>query len=519
MPVLRWCYLSGVVFVGLWVLFYWCQTIYFRSELFKPHSLPVFHLGHSASQTGPFKSFSTASTSNRSKSYYSSTIFSSPISYGYLKNSSEGSNLNVGLEWHDIQEVILRTNDCNEYFQTFPILGVNEDLMKLEKRIIQQPHPIAFSHLVHKDIAILEIFLSLYFRPNNYHCIHIDKKAEEKHKQAIANLVACYASKVQSGAIFTIPENESVSVGWGGNTILVADMKCLKMLLEYKNNKNISWTHSSSIAGSELPIVSYSTFHNKLSLNLAQNRSSVESFLLPKRNFFRISKQQLKYQNQASGRNDTNEFRIPNPLFTRRNQASIQEENQTTRTKSLSLKQNMNITFSVFKGIRNVILSAKDAHFIINSPVARALYYWFQLGMLNAEEHFYSTVIRFNVNTTTGVVLQNTSATFLGYNSGGITTTSGNTLHGVCPRYTSWGCQQCHGECRNSICNFHSLDLDKIKEDKTDCLIANKFSLDVDPNAIILHWTNVFNKVISETHAPVKSIGHLIHNIGKFWKK
>ena len=511
-------YLSGIAYVSPLFLLYWLQTLYFRSEFIERHSSSVFNVAHSPIQTGPFQLYSTSSASSGRKSYLPPTIFL-PISSGYSKNISAGSNLSARNKWHNIQEVILRTNDCNEYFQTFPILGVNEDLMKLEKRIIQQPHPIAFSHLVHKDIAILEIFLSLYFRPNNYHCIHIDKKAEEKHKQAIANLVACYSSKVQNGAIFTIPENESVSVVWGGNAILVADMKCLKMLLEYKNKKNISWTHSSSIAGSELPIVSYSTFHNKLSLNLAQNRSSVESFLLPKGNFFRISKQQLKYQGIESGRNDTNEFRIPNPLITRRNQASIQEENQTTRTKSLSLKQNMNITFSVFKGIRNVILSAKDAHFIINSPVARALYYWFQLGMLNTEEHFYSTVIRFNVNTTTGVVLQNTSATFLGYNSGGITTTSGNTLHGVCPRYASWGYRQCYGKCINSVCNFDSLDLDKIKEYKTDCLIANKFSLDVDPNAIILHWTNVFNKVISETHAPFKSIGHLIDNMRKFWKK
>jgi hypothetical protein len=260
--------------------------------------------------------------------------------------------------WYDVHEVIRRTNDCKEYLTTFPILGVDENLVKLEKRSILQPHPIAFSHLVHKDIAILEVFLSLYFRPNNFHCIHIDRNAKDEQRQAVNNLVTCYSSKVQEGAIFTIHETESLSVNWGGNTMLEADMKCLEKLVQYKNNSNISWTHSSSIAGSELPIVTYSTFHNKLSLNLGQNDSSVASFLLPKGNFFRLSKEQVKYQKPLSDVNGKIYFTIPNPLMIRENYGSIQNERLGARSQSPSSNDNINITFNVFKGIRNVILSS-----------------------------------------------------------------------------------------------------------------------------------------------------------------
>ena len=36
--------------------------------------------------------------------------------------------------------------------------------------------PLAYMHSVHTDVGIFEMFLSLMFRPHNFHCIHIDFK-------------------------------------------------------------------------------------------------------------------------------------------------------------------------------------------------------------------------------------------------------------------------------------------------------------------------------------------------------
>ena len=42
------------------------------------------------------------------------------------------------------------------------------------------------------------------------------------------------------------------------------------------------------------------------------------------------------------------------------------------------------------------------------------------------------------------------------------------------------------------------MDLDKITEDSTECLIANKFNLDVDPSAVSQQWINILAKMSKE---------------------
>ena len=66
------------------------------------------------------------------------------------------------------QKIISRTENCDKYFEEFPILGVQDVFVKQEKKQMRDVKPLAFSHLVHKEIAIYEAFLSLYFRPDNF---------------------------------------------------------------------------------------------------------------------------------------------------------------------------------------------------------------------------------------------------------------------------------------------------------------------------------------------------------------
>ena len=378
--------------------------------------------------------------------------------------------------WYSIAAVLKRTENCDKYFDTFPVLALQFDFAEFEMQNILDPFSLAFSHLVHTDIAILEVFLSVYFRPNNFHCIHVDTKASYRIKEAVSNLVECYSRKTQNGSIFIIPEHESIDVNWGANTILLADIKCHKKLLENSVNGNIPWRYSLSVAGSELPILSYSRFHNKISQNLGKGESSLESFPISNNNLQnRFSKQLSVDHNSTFDKISPHIFQLP--------------YNKTT-----------NITLQVFKGSRNVILSAKDANFIMNHPVSRYLYYWF-LQASNAEEHFYATMIRINVDPGTNMITQNTSGKVLRKNSAQITFTEGNTLHGLCPRYALWGCVGCHGQCYNAVCNFHRLDLDKIAKNSTDCLMANKFNLEVDPLAVTLHLLNLFEQVSIDTQS------------------
>ena len=138
--------------------------------------------------------------------------------------------------WFDDSAVILRTNDCDNYFESIPVLGVDEDFLSHEQKMISVATPLAFSHLLHEQASIFESFLSTHFRPNNYHCIHVDKKSNPTFKKAIINLVTCYSKRTLGGFIFTLPENETLSVDWGKNTMLKADLSCIRKLLQMRNN-------------------------------------------------------------------------------------------------------------------------------------------------------------------------------------------------------------------------------------------------------------------------------------------
>ena len=389
------------------------------------------------------------------------------------------------INWFDDQAVVIRTNDCDAYFDNIPALGADQEFLTNEDQVILGSNQLAFSHLVHEQATILEAFLSIYFRPNNFHCIHVDKKAKPAFKAAVRNIVKCYKKKVKHGSIFILPESESFSVEWGKNNMLKADLSCIRKLLQMKKDDgSTAWSQSISVAGNELPIVSYSSFYNKIYQYLGSDLSSVESFILPMNDSFRISEtQNADRKISKDGIQEDNAYEIQNPLI--------------SLSKSESSKSSLdqkNIQFKVFKGARNVILSSKDADFIVNHQVAKVMLDWFSLGSFT-EEHFYSTVIRFRMDNN-AIVSQNISAEKVRKNSAGITFTSGDTLHGICPRFTDWGCLNCFGQCYRTICNFHSLDLVKIDEDSTECLIANKFNVNVDPLAVSQQWIKVLRKSV-----------------------
>ena len=392
--------------------------------------------------------------------------------------------------WHDSEATRKRTKFSKKYFETFPSMVVLESILKHEKtHLIEEPFPLAFSHMLHKDVAIFETFLALYFRPNNFHCVHVDYKAPDSVRNDVEDLVRCYKSKSNQGEIFVLPKNESIDVQWGEMSVLDADMKCQSELLKLNKERNtkFQWKYVSSVAGSELPIVTYSTFHNKISTNLKNEQSSVESFDTPELNLWRFDRKR-KYETSVI-ENGIEEFSYKVPF-------DISNPGEKNFSRELE--------FKVFKGLKNVILSYRDTEFLINHPFSRQLYDWFKETDF-PEEHFLPTLIRISVDPNTLMIHQNQSATFLYQDSGGLTYTTGDTLHGLCPRFTQWmeryDCINsigCFGECSNSICNLHTLDLYKISDQTTDCLIANKFNLEVDPTAVAFQFFNVLKDTIDD---------------------
>ena len=52
----------------------------------------------------------------------------------------------------------------------------------------------------------------------------------------------------------------------------------------------------------------------------------------------------------------------------------------------------------------------------------------------------------------------------------------------------------CFGDFIHAICNFNLFDLQKLDQASEKCLIGNKFSLKIDPLAVVVHWSNIVSE-------------------------
>ena len=84
--------------------------------------------------------------------------------------------------------------------------------MKYEEQALDKNISLAFSHMLHHQVAIYEVFLVMYFRPNNFYCIHVDVKASDLIRKAVENLVQCYSNKTTTGKIFVLEKKDSLNV-------------------------------------------------------------------------------------------------------------------------------------------------------------------------------------------------------------------------------------------------------------------------------------------------------------------
>lgn len=397
-----------------------------------------------------------------------------------IKNDKDTLKMSKHKEWFAEESIIERTTNCTKYFEIFPSLFFNKQINNYEKNNLKPSYSIAFSHLVHEEIAIYETFLSMYFHPNDFYCIHVDKSANQKIWKAVEGLMKCYSTQLKSGKMILIDKKEAFKVRWGQDQMLKADLKCIEKLLKVGKRNQIPWRYSISMAGSELPLVTYASLHKTLSTKLGEHGSASESFRTP--NFQLKTRLRKKYSiNCTVCPNDENmavrKWKDVEPL-------------QYSFTNPLD--NSLKYKFQVFKGLRSVILSAKDANFMVHNPVSKQIYKWLDHSSMS-EEHYYSSLIRIKIDKKTSIITQD------------VDTPNEDVLHGLCIRYTHWYYGErmggrtykrkaCFGDFIHAICNFNLFDLQKLNEASEKCLIGNKFSLKIDPLAVVVHWSNIVSE-------------------------
>ena len=148
--------------------------------------------------------------------------------------------------------IINRTMNCNAYFDTVQTFAF-EKVTKAERDF-----PVSYGHLVNGQVGTFEMYLALHFRPSDAHCIHLDPKASETVHRAVEQLVGCYNRKFPHSTFFIA--KHPVPVLWQDESVLRADLICLRQLMQRDNN----WKIFLNLASSELPFMSHRKFREKL---------------------------------------------------------------------------------------------------------------------------------------------------------------------------------------------------------------------------------------------------------------
>ena len=102
--------------------------------------------------------------------------------------------------------------------------------------------PLAYEILTYRHAEQVHRLLKILYRPQNFYCIHIDKKSSIEYKRAIQSIASCFENvKISS---------KSEDMQWSGVSILQANLNCFEELY----NMSTKWKYLFTMAGDEFPL-------------------------------------------------------------------------------------------------------------------------------------------------------------------------------------------------------------------------------------------------------------------------
>ncbi|KAM9330711.1 beta-1,3-galactosyl-O-glycosyl-glycoprotein beta-1,6-N-acetylglucosaminyltransferase [Gastrophryne carolinensis] len=157
--------------------------------------------------------------------------------------------------------------------------------------------PIAYSIVVHHNIDMLERLLRSIYMPQNYYCIHVDKKSPEPFVSAVKAIASCFEN------VFIASQLESVVyASW---TRVQADLNCMKDL----SQANAQWKYLINLCGMDFPIKTNQEMVQMLKALKGEN--SLETEKMPAHKEVRWRKH---YEISGTGLVKTNTDKNPSPL-------------------------------------------------------------------------------------------------------------------------------------------------------------------------------------------------------------
>ena len=102
--------------------------------------------------------------------------------------------------------------------------------------------PIAYSIVFHKDVGLVERLLKSIYQPQNFYCLHVDKRSSREVHDATEALVTCFPN------VFIASDLEEVV--YASFTRLKADINCMKDLA----TKDKKWKYLINLTGQVFPL-------------------------------------------------------------------------------------------------------------------------------------------------------------------------------------------------------------------------------------------------------------------------
>ncbi|KAM9137684.1 beta-1,3-galactosyl-O-glycosyl-glycoprotein beta-1,6-N-acetylglucosaminyltransferase isoform 1-T2 [Pangshura tecta] len=154
-------------------------------------------------------------------------------------------------------DYINMTTDCASFTKMRKY--IMEPLSKEEAEF-----PIAYSIVVYHKIDMLDRLLRSIYAPQNYYCIHVDKKSPESFLAAVKGIASCFDN------VFIASQLESVVyASWSR---VQADLNCMKDL--YRRSTN--WKYLINLCGMDFPIKTNQEMVEKLKALKGENSLETE---------------------------------------------------------------------------------------------------------------------------------------------------------------------------------------------------------------------------------------------------
>ena len=127
------------------------------------------------------------------------------------------------------------TNNCAAFKEQFGYLSYN--VSKEEEEF-----PIAFSILMHENVEQAERLLRMIYRPQNFYCVHVDRKASMEIQAAVRAITNCFENVIQP--------KKQIAVRWAEFTVLEAELACMEALYGMSDK----WKYFINLTGRDFPL-------------------------------------------------------------------------------------------------------------------------------------------------------------------------------------------------------------------------------------------------------------------------